>query len=388
MALILLVDKIASAIENGEFVVGVFLDFQKAFDTVNHSILLRKLQRYGIRGKAYQWLEDYLSHRQQYVSFAESNSKRTVIKCGVPQGSILGPLLFLLYINDLVQTSNSFMPILFADDTNVFLKGRSLQEIISIFNNELNKLVNWLNANKLSLNITKTHYIIFRSKRQCVVTNNKLSINGSIIENVEHTKFLGVTIDSTLSWDRHISNVKGKIARGLGVISKARKSLNSQSLITLYFSIIYPYLIYCVEVWGNAAAVYINSLFRLQKKVLKVIKSVPIRYSSKLLFDEMKLLTVKEIHLHCSLMFIFKFLKGKLPSIFQDFYVRNSAIRDRQTRQTTQLHLPMCRTAFYGKTIKIWGVKIWNEKAHSLNQCCSLHTFKRKLKQNIMRSRS
>ena len=263
MALVILIDRIAEAIEKGELVVGVFLDFQKAFDTVNHSILLSKLHRYGIRGTAQLWFRDYLSQRQQYVLFSNAESEKSTVKCGVPQGSILGPLLFLLYINDLVHTSNSLMPILFADDTNIFLSGNSIQQITSTMNAELKKIVAWLHTNKLSLNVKKTHYMIFRSKRRKVHTDNNLYINGSKIDKVENTKFLGVTIDSQLSWQKHVSIVKGKIARGLGVICKARKSLSTNSLMTLYYSLIYPHFTYCVEVWGNSSNAHINSLIRL-----------------------------------------------------------------------------------------------------------------------------
>jgi hypothetical protein len=381
MALILLIDKIASAIEKGEFVVGLFLDFQKAFDTVNHTVLLNKLNTYGIRGTAYQWFEDYLKHRQQFVLFANTESKKSIIQCGVPQGSILGPLLFLLYINDLVQTSFSLMPILFADDTSIFLTGKSIANMINAMNNELKKIVDWLNANKLSLNVKKTHYMIFRSRRCNFVNNENLFINGVRIDMVDHTKFLGVTVDSVLSWQKHISLVKGKIARGLGIICKARKSLNDKSLLTLYYSMIYSHLTYCIEVWGNTFTTHINSLFRLQKKAVKLIKSVPIRSPTAPLFKELGLLMLPQIHLHCSLIFIFKFLNGILPEIFNDFFIKNSSVNARNTRQNDLLYLPQCRTSLYQRSIKVWGVKEWNKIGASLDRHCSIHTFRKRLKQ-------
>ena len=355
MALILLIDKITSAIDNGEFVLGVFLDFQKAFDTVNHEILLQKLNVYGIRGTAYSWLEDYLKQRQQYVSFNNVESNKTTIKCGVPQGSILGPLLFLLYINDLVNTSPSLMPILFADDTNIFLSGKSLCEMIITMNNELQKISDWLKANRLSLNVKKTHYMVFRSKQRLSYSDNCLYMNNEAINVVEHTKFLGVTVDSQLTWQKHISVTKGKVARGIGVICKARKSLNTESLFTLYYSIIYPHFTYCVEVWGNASAVHIESLFNLQKKAIKIIRSVPIRYPSNELFKEVNLLMLSQIYSLFCLSFIFKFLKDSLPDIFCGFFVQNKHIASRITRQEDMLHIPRHRTCLYGNTINKWS---------------------------------
>ena len=140
----------------------VFLDFSKAFDTVNHKILLDKLYLYGIRGTALDWITNYLSDRKQYVVYNNTKSDEKHITCGVPQGSILGPLLFLLYVNDICNVSDILFPILFADDTNIFLNGKNTDELVQCMNCELNKVVIWLAANKLSLNIKKTHFMIFR----------------------------------------------------------------------------------------------------------------------------------------------------------------------------------------------------------------------------------
>jgi hypothetical protein len=298
MALIVLIDKIASAIDKGEQVLGVFLDFRKAFDTVNHHILLNKLYKYGIRGTAHQWLTDYLNNRKQYVSFSNAESQKLIIKCGVPQGSILGPLLFLIYINDLIYVSNSLMPILFADDTNIFLSGKSLSDMYNVMNAELSNIVEWLNANRLSLNVDKTHYTVFKSKRRIIETSNTLCINGTMIGQVDHTKFLGVNIDSKLTWDKHISMVKSKVARGIGIICKARHLLGIKSLVTLYYSLIYSHFTYCIEVWGSASAIYINTLFKLQKKIIRIMKFASYKVSSKPLFNELKLLTLPQIYLN------------------------------------------------------------------------------------------
>ena len=323
MALIILIDKIIAAIDKGEIVLGTFIDLKKAFDTVNHEILLGKLYKYGIRGIAHQWLKDYLNERCQYVSYNYSESDRMKVACGVPQGSILGPLLFLLYINDMSNVSNLLLPIIFADDTNIFLSGKSSDEIIGVMNVELCKIVEWLNANKLSLNVDKTHYLIFRSKNIRINTNGRVIINGTEIEQQDHTKFLGVTLDSKLTWQKHICKVKGKIAKGIGIINKAKKYLKISSLKVLYYSLVYPHLTYCNEVWGNAADTHISSLFILQKKIVRIMKCAHYRAPSDAVFQQVKVLKLRQIFLQNVLMFMFRFMKESLPAIFDDFFCVN-----------------------------------------------------------------
>ena len=155
LAIIFLVDKISNALEEGDYVLGLFLDFSKAFDTVNHTILFDKLEHYGVRGTALSWFKSYLDNREQYVLFDGVESTRKQISCGVPQGSILGPLLFLLYINDLALVSDKIFSLLFADDSNMFLNGKDPNQLIETMNYEMKKVISWLKANKLSLNLKK-----------------------------------------------------------------------------------------------------------------------------------------------------------------------------------------------------------------------------------------
>ena len=161
MAALTLVDKISEALNNRDYAIGVFLDFSKEFDPVDHDILLKKLEKYGIQGAALDWFTNYLSNRLQYVTYNGAKSQREIIKCCVPQGSILGPLLFLLYINDLSTVSNDCFFVLFADDTNMFVTGKNTADMCVKFNNDLQEICEWLGYNKLSLNILKTHYMIF-----------------------------------------------------------------------------------------------------------------------------------------------------------------------------------------------------------------------------------
>ena len=227
---------------------------------------------YGIRGPILKWFESYLADRSQYVTYDGINSDTSFLKCGVPQGSILGPLLFIIFTNDIFNVSELLFTVLYADDTCVLLGGKDLENIISCLNNELKNISTWLKANKLSLNVKKTHYIIFHRARIKVPQNHlSLHMDNSTLSKTQNLKYLGVILDHKVSWIQHISYVKNKISKGIGIMYKARRYLGSKSLVNLYHSYIYPYLIYCIESWGNAAQCHLEPLFKLQKKIIRII---------------------------------------------------------------------------------------------------------------------
>ena len=270
LALIIIMDKITQALQNKENVIGVFLDFSKAFDTFNHNILLQKLYKYGVRGSSHQWFASYLCDRKQFVSFNNISSSLKSISCGVPQGSILGPLLFLLYINDINNVSKVLFSILFADDTNVFVSGKNISELVIVLNRELSKLVTWLQVNKLSLNVKKTHYMVF-SPPKVNQDISPVNMNGEKINRVSSTRFLGVVIDDKLRWNEHILFVKQKVSKSLGIICKAKKKISKETLRTLYYSFIYPYLMYGIVVWGSANHNVMQPLIKIHKCCIRVI---------------------------------------------------------------------------------------------------------------------
>ena len=334
MAINMLVDNISHSLQEKKFVLGVFLDLSKAFDTVNHDILLQKLNHYGIRGIAYTWIKSYLNSRVQFVHYNGVNSENLPVTCGVPQGSILGPLLFLLYVNDIVNVSASLMPILFADDTNVFISGHNIHEMCTLLNTELQKIVLWLNSNKLSLNVSKTHYMLFSPHKKCKMKKStNIVLNGQQITETANTKFLGVMLDNKLKWSVHINTIRIKMSKGIGIICKARTVVNASTLVSLYYSFIYPYLSYCIDVWGSTYDYILHPIIILQKKILRIIASVPRRTPSDFLFKKFNILTVHEMYVFSVAIFMFKWCHKIIPSIFDNFFRRNSEICFYSTRQ-------------------------------------------------------
>ena len=264
-----LIESISTAVDNKKHCVGVFIDLKKAFDTVNHDLLVKKLFFYGIRGTANAWLNNYLTNRNQYVIADDHSSGMRLITCGVPQGSVLGPVLFLLYINDICNVSNLLKFVLFADDTNIFCSSTSLHDLQDTINRELDKLFVWFSVNRLSLNLGKTNYMLFRSRPP----DNELAlkINNVVLPRVAATKFLGIIIDDKLSWKPHIQSVKSKLSSVLSIMYKASKLINTTGMYILYCSLFHPYLSYCNEIWGNTYTSNVKCLFTLQKKAIRLI---------------------------------------------------------------------------------------------------------------------
>ena len=298
----------------------MFIDFSKAFDTVDHDILLYKLSHYGIRGKPFTWFMIYLKGSSQFVSLNDYFSEPKPVLCGVPQGSILGPLLFIIYINDIEKSSGLLQFILFADDSNIFLSHSDPDQLTQILNNELKSVTNWIKANKLSLNLDKTSYMLFSNK--LATLPNDIVFDGTLIQRVRSTKFLGLIIDEKLSWKAHIDNICKIIARNTGILSKLRQFLPKYIMLSLYSTLILPYLNYGLIAWGSAATSQINRLFILQKRAIRIIYNADFRAHTNNLFLNDKTLKIKDLYIFQLGQLMYKLSTKQLPMPLNDMFVK------------------------------------------------------------------
>ena len=379
LAVLEMVEKISDALDKKMFSVGLFIDLKKAFDTLNHNILIEKLKFYGIRGVASDWLISYLSNRKQFVNFNNVNSDYQTIKCGIPQGSIIGPILFILYINDMCNACKLFKFIIFADDTNIFIEHKNLQTLEKILNDELHKLSIWFKLNKLSLNISKTKYILFGSKKiNCDIV---IQIDHERIERVNNIKFLGTYIDSKLCWNTHISHIEGKISRWIGIISRIKYKINEDIKLMLYNTLILPHFNYCCLIWGNNYPSRINNLIVMQKRIFRIIANTSYREHTAPLFYRYCQLKLIDLIKFSTNKIMYKAFNNLLPCNIQSLFVNVSQIHSHGTRQQLQMYNKSSRTNVKCMSVSVIGVKMWNALDNEIKLCDNFSKYKYQLKQ-------
>ena len=343
-ALIHLTDKIREQLDKGNFACGIFVDFQKAFDTVDHQILIQKLNYYGIRGIANNWFSSYLQNRTQFVSINGFDSNVNAICCGVPQGSILGPLLFLIYINDLHFAIKYCKVHHFADDTNLLSFNNSIKKINKQVGHDLKYLSYWLNANKICLNVSKTEVVLFKSIRKQTEATLKLKLNGKKLYTANSVKYLGIKLDENLNWHEQINNVAVKLSRANAMLSKVRHFVHKK---IIYHAIFESYLFYSCLVWAQN----INSIKRLyisQKKSLRLIYFLNRNANTTPLFKDSNILKFPDKIALENCIFIKNYFNQTLPTPFKNCFTLST---DSHTRNTRWSNLGCLKIPHHRKTI-------------------------------------
>ena len=380
-SLIEFVDNIRSAIDQKSLTCGIFIDLSKAFDTVDHKILITKLEHYGIRGIELELFKSYLTNRKQYVQIDNVKSQTRAVTCGVPQGSVLGPLLFLLFINDLPNSSALGNFRIFADDTNVYFHCKNVNEIVPFGKSIMIDLNSWFTANKMTLNTDKTTFTIFKSKRLTIDgIPNEIEFLNTKISRSAQVKFLGITLDENLNWDYHINEISNKLKSLFHVFYNIRDYLSKEDVKTIYYSLIYSRIKYAITIYGHDHKSKVMKLQTLQNQLLKVLLRKNYRYPTEQLHKELKLMTVENITKHETLTFVHKALSNSLPPVFNNYFkLLNHSHNTRNGHLT--LEIKGHKSSIAANSIKIMGAKLWNSLHNDLKTLTKTITFREKLKE-------
>ena len=363
------------------YTIAIFCDLCKAFDTVDHNILLKKLFNIGVRGIELTWFRNYLSNRKQYVSIDGVNSQLLEIVLGVPQGSILGPLLFLIYINDIDQCT-SMINFLFADDTTLLKSHENLTSLCQIVNDEFHKIVNFFNSHRLSLHPDKTKFILFCHNKihnipDIFINFNKLNSNPlnymypvlkmSCVNTSPqpYIKFLGVFFDPNLNFKQHISYISNKLSKALYFLRSTKNILNERSLKFIYYSLFHSNLIYAIHVWSCTSSNNFKPLILKQKAAVRIIGKASYNSHTEPIFKNLKILPFFNLIDFFKIQFMQRFVQNFLPISFNEVWITNRIRRQDQDhvelRDDDRLHIPFMRTRNLDLHPLVSFPKIWED---------------------------
>jgi len=370
-AVVELVDSIYQSLDRKNIMLSIFLDLSKAFDTVNHDILIAKLSNIGIRGRVNDWFRSFISDRKQYVSIINCNSPVTMPIMGVPQGSTLGPILFLLYINDMSRCSNYFKFLHYADDTTLLLDSSNPDVLAESVNRELLNVKNWLCANRLSLNIGKTSYMVV-SDRDVVVPN--VCIGDMNIGKVEEAKFLGVTLDHRLSFVPHVERLSKQVSRATGILKRLSSLLPVPVRVKIYFALIYSRVNYGIVSWGKCN---VASLDRLNRTIERAKKCLGCSADSR-----NKLMNLQSIYHYAVSDKMYRITKMKQHPYFEQMYLSLRPDHNHFTRFTClcNYNIPMYCKSKCQRGYFFQSVRIWNSLPNHIREIDTLSQFRRCLK--------
>ena len=371
-----------TAFNQNEIVGTIYLDFSKAFDLVDHKILLEKLQYYKFSPITIAWFSSYLSSRSQLTYLSGAKSLSGSVTSGVPQGSVLGPILFLLYINDLPDVLEETSIDIFADDSTISIPNRDISTIRSSLQKDLINVQNWCILNRMILNSQKTKvmYLSTKSKNTSILsTDCSISINNNLLEICESEKLLDVTVDCNLSWDSHIINTLKHCNSLLYLLSRIKIFLSLSKRKLFFNAYILPHIDYCCIIWGNCTKTMEDRLIKFQKRAARVILNInDIETPSATLFSQLKWMKFPERVRYQKAILMYKMINNLAPTYLLDSFKFQSEIHSRQLRSSSplQLYIPKPKIEFFRQSFVYSGSSIWNELPKDIQNAKSLNKFK------------
>lgn len=383
LALIHLTDQLKKFIDEGFLAASVFIDLTQAFDSINHNILFAKLEAIGICGPALLLLKSYLYNRVQVVSISNVYSRQRTTNIGVPQGSILGPLLFLIYINDLPNCLSFTKCILYADDTTIFTFHKDISSLVTKLNTDLENILRWCNVNMLSINATKTKFVVFSSHQRSLTSIPPITFGPHCLPPSSCSSFLGILLDCNLKYLNHIAHIKKKIAYGIRILIKTRPYFTRTTLLSLYHSFVHSHITYGIVCWGNTYNTHIASLQIVQNQAIRIITCSSRFSNAKSLLHENNILTISELTKYNLGIFFYRFLNNELPQI--TFSPSNLMIYS-TTRfaLNNNFLIPRVRTNYGKQTVEFTSLSIWNTLPLTMKNSRSLQKFKGELKMHLL----
>ncbi len=371
------VDDIFASFDKGLHVGMIFLDLKKAFDTVDHAILCQKLVKYGMTHGVVKWFHSYLHDRTQCTVFEGHISSPRKVTCGVPQGSILGPLLFILYLNDLPSVLMNSTITMYADDTAIYYESNDMSELEVMLQEDMNLIYNWLCVNKLSLNVAKSKSMVF-SLRTHDSNSLNITVCGQVLEEVTQYKYLGIFLDKKLNFDFHIESICSGAKKKLALLGRTRKFVTKESSLLLYKTLLLPVLDYGDVLYGTASIASLAKVQRIQNSACRIVLFADKRTHIVDLHRELNLLELhmrRKFHLDT---LVFKCMHNLAPRYLCNLLESLNQITDVQTRALTQgnLKVPRTRTKTAEKSFSVRGPASWNSLSLILKECESLYSFK------------
>ena len=379
-----MIDQWSQNIDHG-YVNGVsFIDMRKAFDAVNHTILLQKLKLVGCTHRSLIWFESYLKDRKQYVSIKGKTSSTRTVRYGVPQGSVLAPLLFSIFINDLPRSIDCEEMFLFADDATLSVRGRSMDEIQYKMNHALNDVNKWTQNNKLLLNTSKTKVMVIGSRQRIKAlddTSLQVQIRSTPIERVSEYKCLGIIIDEYLQFTKHAEKVALQMKQKLGILRRLKSTFNTHYLSLLYWGYILPHALYCCNVWTNRAKQNYDIINKLHKRAAYIITGCSWDTPSEQVLTQLNWPTLQKLYLKVMACMTFKCVHHLAPPLLAEKFVLHDDVAQRITRNSHQLKLepPRCNTELYKRSFVSTAISYWNDLPIGTRCSPNLELFKSKL---------